>query len=78
MIVRQDIVTWYRPEEKLPPAFTYVVVTFSGHKGRLTYDHTLAVADWMYDEEGWRLMELDDLDDYTVHAWCDLEPYKGD
>ena len=76
MITRQDIITWYTPDEKMPPECTYVV-TFSGRKGNTTYDHALAIADWMDDSEGWALDEIGDLDDYTIHAWCDLEPYKG-
>ena len=77
MIIRQGIHTWYTPEEKIPPEGIYVVVTFSGHKGNTTYDHALAIADWIDDGEGWMLDGFNGLDDYTIHAWCDLEPYKG-
>ena len=77
MIVRQDIVTWYRPDEKMPPEYTYVVVTFSGRKDNMTYDHALAIADWD-SYTGWELDEYGDMDSLTIHTWCDLEPYKGD
>ena len=74
MIERQVIVTWNRPEEKLPPVGEEVIVTISGSTKHQTYDHVFALASW-YGEWGWELMYCPDLEEYVVHAWCDLEPY---
>ena len=41
---RQVIVTWYTPEEKLPPDDGDVVVTFSGNYGQCSYRHALGLA----------------------------------
>lgn len=77
MIERQVIVTWTKPEEKLPPEELIVVVTVSGQIRQVTYDHALMLA--VLDErEGWFFEELNDIADMnqlTVHAWADLEPY---
>lgn len=80
MIERQVITTWYRPEEKKPEPCMFVVCTVSGRFASVTYDHALVIADWCDDEEGWWFQD-DFLErhaaDVTVHAWADLEPYKG-
>lgn len=72
MAVRQDIVTWHTPEEKLPPEFDTVVITFSGPR------HIHALGSGAYCEnEGWLIdgMDAEASDAMTVEAWCDLEPY---
>ena len=73
MIERQVIVTWYAPDEDLPEDGQIVVVTISGSKPGVTCDHTLTTAEW-YENSGWTLTDMD-LDEFTVHAWCDLDPY---
>ena len=76
-IERQTIVTWYRPDEKLPPEGDIVVATVSGRRGKnITYDHAFALVSWFPDGLGFALEDIH-LDEFTVHAWCDLEPYKG-
>ena len=40
MIERQVIVTWHKPDEKLPEEGVFVVVSFSGKAGNIRYDHT--------------------------------------
>ena len=74
MIERQTIVTWYTPKEKLPKEGEIVIVTISGCTKHVTYDHTFALAEWYSDGIGFELLS-DTLDEYTVHAWCDLLPY---
>ena len=78
---RQVIVTWYKPEEKIPPDGLIVIATISGHDGLYKgYDHCLANAEY-YADEGWFVEGIDtDVPGswLKVHAWCDLEPYKGD
>lgn len=37
------------------------------------YDHAFAQASYFRDG-GWELWS-GDLDEFVVHAWCDLEPY---
>ena len=74
MIVRQDIITWYTPEEKMPPEGECVVATVSGCSNNATYDHALCMVSlW----DGGFVLEDLELDDFKIHAWCDLEPYKG-
>jgi len=80
MVERQTIVTWYKPEERLPKDDVFVVTCISGKFGNVTYDHALIVANWM-DDDGWFFE--DSLaerfhENVTVHAWADLEPYGGD
>lgn len=81
MTERQVIVNWYRPDEKLPPEGEIVVATISGKTRNITFDHALVLAEWFDDGEGWA---IDDYDfglkgsSLTVHAWADLEPYKGE
>lgn len=82
MSERQVIVTWYAPEEKLPPEGEATVVTVSGHSRNITLDHALMTAEF-YKDDGWCLLEID-FDPglkgswLTIHAWSDLEPYKGE
>lgn len=80
MIERQVIVTWEKPEDKLPGKFEFVIVTVSGDFGRIHYDHAFAIAEWCGEEEGWyfydQLLQFN-AEDVTVHAWADLEPYEG-
>lgn len=75
MIRRQDIITWYTPKEKLPEEGYIVLVTFSSKGQYITHDHDLDFAYWLADK-GW-ILQLHDSDDLIIHAWCDIEPYKG-
>lgn len=80
MIERQTIVTWEDPKKKKPEPCVFVVVTVSAELDFITYDHALAVAEWRGDEGGWSFedpMLERYADRVTVHAWADLEPYKG-
>lgn len=78
MIERQVFVTWYTPDEKLPPEGEIVVVTMSGQAGCIEYDHSFALAEY-YKDDGWYLTDDDDMmDELTVHAWCDLKPYGAE
>lgn len=77
MIERQVFVTWYTPEEKLPPEGEITIATISGSSDNIIYDHCFALVEWWHDD-GWVLAESDAddaMDELTVHAWCDLEPY---
>lgn len=79
MIERQVIVTWHKPEEKLPLKDELVIVTVSGKIANITFDHCFAIASYC-EEEGWWIdcaQNENDMGDLTVHAWCDLEPYGG-
>lgn len=71
---RQTKVTWHTPDEKLPAAGETVVATISGQMGSYTYDHAFALVWWT--SSGWELCDTY-LREFTVHAWCDLEPYGG-
>lgn len=75
MIERQVIVTWYTPEEKLPPEDYCMVVTVSGRDGNINYDHALQVGNYADDGCGWIIEGFSNEAQFTVHAWCDLNPY---
>jgi len=75
IIERQVIATWYTPEEKLPPEDWHVLVTVSGRDGNFIYDHALQIAAWMDDGLGWMVEGFSDDAQFTVHAWCDIDPY---
>lgn len=79
LVERQVIVSWYRPEEKLPPEeWDTILLTVSGTGKRVKYDHALTLGG--YDPKvGWYLNGWEDelLDNFTVHAWADIDPYKG-
>ncbi len=79
MIERQVIVSWFTPEEKLPPEGEGVVVTVNGRVRRTTYENALTMA-YYYKEDGW-FFEDDYLNtkeaEIAVKAWCDIDPYKG-
>ena len=81
MIERQTIVTWFKPEEKMPPEHIFVVTCISFKGDHVTYDHGLVIGNWADDGDDWI---FDDplanryKDRVTVHAWADLEPYGGD
>jgi len=77
LVERQTIVTWFTPDEKLPPEDVFVVVTFSGRCGNISYDHALGIATWFDDGEGWLLDGAPEGIEFEVHAWADLEPYQG-
>lgn len=75
MIERQVIVTWYTPEEKLPEEDIAVIATVTAKAKNKTFTRALITVFYSKDE-GW--YELDyGFDEIIVHAWCDLEPYKG-
>ena len=72
---RQVIVCWYTPEEKHPPEGEIVIVSMSGKfSNGIIYSHAFAIAEW-WDDDGWILTDIEKPLEYTVHAWCDLEPY---
>ena len=78
VIERQVIVTWYTPQEKLPPEFTSVVATISGRAQNAIYDHAMIMMEYASDGCGWLAADDDiEFEELTVHAWCDLEPYGG-
>ena len=55
-----------------------VVVTISGRARNVGFDHALEIAEY-YKDEGWFFENMVlNSGDLTVHAWADLEPYKGD
>ena len=75
MVERQVIVCWYTPEEKLPAEGEIVIVSISGKfNNGVLYNHAFAIAEW-WDDDGWILTDIEKPLEYTVHAWCDLEPY---
>ena len=79
LVERQVIVNWYSPEEKTPPEdWDVVLCTVSGRSFGSIYDHVLALMS--FDKRtGWEHLAQGDehIDDFVVHAWCDLDPYKG-
>lgn len=82
VVERQVIVTWHKPEEKLPEDGVFVVVSYSGPLGKnITCDHALMIATWFDDGQGW-VLELGrtclKANKGTIHAWADLEPYMGE
>ena len=75
VIERQVIVTWFKPEEKLPEENVMVVATVSGEAEGVDFDHAIVMM--YYDpDEGWYSVDWK-FKSVTVHAWCDLEPYGG-
>lgn len=74
MTERQVIVTWFTPEEKLPPEDWFCVVTYSGKDGNKGYDHALGIGAY-WEDGGWYIEGLSDEAEFTVHAWADLDPY---
>lgn len=81
IIENQVIVDWNIPIKKHPEEDTAVVATISGRtapsdKGEVLYfDHAISILFWN-SEDGYYSMDYD-FDLLIVHAWCDLEPYKG-
>lgn len=77
MAERQTIVTWYEPDEKLPPEGSFVLVTMSGKAGRCNYIRTLKIAAWYNDGTGWEIEGWENKKDaeFTIHAWADIDPY---
>ena len=77
MVKRQLIVTWYKPEEKLPPEDQTVVCTISGKVKGQNMIYVKALFELEYDKKcGW-CSEQCEFEDLTVHGWCDLDPFKG-
>lgn len=70
------------PGRKAPPDEKMVIVTLSGRDGSISYDHALGVGT-RYDNDngwcksGWIIEGLSDSAEYVIHAWCDLEYYRG-
>ena len=78
-VERQVIATWYTPQEKLPPAdWDTMLLTVSGKGEHITFDHVLKMGGFD-PATGWYLDDIDSscLKDFVVHAWCDIDPYKG-
>lgn len=76
-MIENQVIAFWNPPDKHPKEGNIVVVTVSGKMGKnITYDHAFALASWFDDGEGWLLEDIH-LDDLVIHAWCDLEPYKG-
>lgn len=76
-IERQVIVTWHKPEEKLPPEYVSVVATISGKRKNSIYEQAMVMMEWGDDGCGWMPVEGPDFDELTVHAWADLDSYEG-
>lgn len=76
MIERQVIVTWYDPADKLPEEDMIVIATVSGSAAGLKFERTPLPICYGGSKGGWYSLYIQ-LDDVTVHGWCDLEPYKG-
>lgn len=77
MIERQVIVTWYEPWENVPEEGEIVVATISGKRGNVKYENTFALVEW-WKGTGWVMSEDSiKMDEFVVHAWCDLELYGG-
>lgn len=78
---RQVIVTWYTPEEKLPPDDRDVVVTFSGSTKECMYIHAFGVARccsvYEHEKPAWGIWGLNVGESMKMHveAWADLNPY---
>lgn len=73
---RQVIVTWFTPEEKLPPEDVGVLATVTARAKNREFIRAILTV-FYCKSEGW--YELDyGFTELTVHAWCDLEPYEGD
>ncbi len=82
MIEKQVIVTWFTPEEKLPPDEKMVIVTFTGRDGSILYDHALGMGIWCDNGDGWCISGwiiegLSYSAEYVINAWCDLKSYRG-
>lgn len=81
--MKRRIITWYTPDEKMPPEDNYVVVSVSGwyikpSGFKVELDHALMIASWADDGNGWIVDGINDADneaEINVHAWCDIEPY---
>ena len=78
LIDRQVIVTWYTPKEKLPPDGMMVVASISGKNTsqNIEYDHAIAIMEY-WNDSGWENSDGLKFRSLTVHAWADLEAYKG-
>lgn len=80
---RQVIVTWYTPEEGLPPEGVRVVVTFSGRAEDAIYSHVIGIArrdgECECVEPTWQIdgLSVDDTVMMHIEAWADLTPYGG-
>ena len=72
---RQVIVTWYTPQEKIPPEDEFVVCTVNGKCDSMIFKDAVVTLAFCKDE-GWYSTEYD-FDELEVLAWCDLKPYGG-
>lgn len=74
---RQVIVIWHDMEEEPdshPPIGQITIATVSGKGRNILFDHALTEVEWYDDGLGFGLTNAE-LDEFVVHAWCDLEPY---
>ena len=80
-VERQVIVTWYKPEEKLPPDDRDVIVTFSGSTRECMYIHAFGIAkccsECEYEKPAWGIFGFSVGESMKMHveAWADLDPY---
>lgn len=75
--VRQQIITWHTPQEKLPEDGKDVLITFSGSSKMIEYNHCLAIGVYWPEKKEWfiDLFSLYAVEQATVHAWAYVEPY---
>ncbi|MDD6716663.1 MAG: hypothetical protein PUF49_09845 [Firmicutes bacterium] len=75
---RQQIITWYTPEEHLPQKFIDVLVTFSAQFEYSSYQHALGIATYWPDKTWWiNGLNPEESNTATIHAWANIEPYWG-
>lgn len=72
--VRRQIITWYTPQEKLPERGRSVLIMFSREP------IIIRIGEYWPEEKKWVIegMSLYATEHATVHAWADVEPYRGD
>lgn len=75
-IEKQVIVNWMEPWEDTPPVGQTVLATVTGTGPGILCDHALINVKWNGENSGWEMEEVP-LDEFIVHAWCDIEPYRG-
>ena len=74
MIERQVIVTWYTPDEKLPPEGIEVICTINGKTDSVCFENAMEFLIWDKDT-GWWSAYHGWIKELEVIAWCDLMPY---
>lgn len=75
--VRQQIITWHTPQEKLPEPGRKVLVTFSGKPKTMGYNHYLAVGEYWKAERKWMIDGIIpyEAEQRIINAWADIDPY---